>query len=375
MKPEYINGPTNYAYLKGNLNGIEKEIHIFFDKHFNLDKQTKCESFNSIDITYYLYRLINESKGPLDFFMEIGIEQLEDKNISNKKDIYMREVVDLFRSEFAFNKNNDLDMNLFYSKTNSNTRLHYFDIRDHMDIFFLTRIINRKIVKYINLFDKTESDKKKCIEKILFYTEQISMKIELLNSNMKEVIADNVRYDKINNKQKYYLDKIINQYANNNLKKNLNIFLNIHCGSILSDIANTITIIRYIFTKDTKDINSNELQNHIDKLGEYILQLYSFCIDVYLLRRILDKNYIKKCIIYSGGAHSVNVVYFLVKYCNFQIVKIQKNKEKDIQILSDKILNQTYSFGVYDSFYIKNTSNQCIRMESLGIDDMFLIDI
>ena len=73
MKPEYINGPTNYAYLKGNLNGIEKEIHIFFDKHFNLDEQTKCESFNSIDITYYLYRLINESKGPLDFFMEIGI--------------------------------------------------------------------------------------------------------------------------------------------------------------------------------------------------------------------------------------------------------------------------------------------------------------
>ena len=61
MKPDFINGLfephknfirglTNYTKLKGMVNGIEKEINIFFDKHLDLDEQTKYESFNSIDI-------------------------------------------------------------------------------------------------------------------------------------------------------------------------------------------------------------------------------------------------------------------------------------------------------------------------------------
>jgi len=34
MNPEFINGPTNYVRLEGVINGIKKEIHIFFDKHY-----------------------------------------------------------------------------------------------------------------------------------------------------------------------------------------------------------------------------------------------------------------------------------------------------------------------------------------------------
>ncbi len=81
--------------------GLKK---IFFDKHLSLDEQTRCKSFNSIDISYYLYRLIKESKKHLDFFMEIGQSQLDNEHISNKKDIYIKEVINLFKSEFTLKK-------------------------------------------------------------------------------------------------------------------------------------------------------------------------------------------------------------------------------------------------------------------------------
>ena len=65
---EYINGPINFANLRGSINGIDKNIYFFMDTHYDLDNQTRCESFNSIDISQYLYQKIIEAKKPLDFF-------------------------------------------------------------------------------------------------------------------------------------------------------------------------------------------------------------------------------------------------------------------------------------------------------------------
>lgn len=137
------------------------------------------------------------------------------------KETYIGEVINLFKTEF-FEKNNE--ENIKYSKTNSNVRLHYFDIRDHLDIFFLTKIINQKIIKYIDLLNKDEINKKKYIEKILLYIEKISEKINLLYKNTEEVINNIKVYDKQQDKQKYYLNKMINLYSDNILKKNINLF-------------------------------------------------------------------------------------------------------------------------------------------------------
>jgi ACT domain-containing protein len=68
--PKFINGPTNYAHLKGMINGVEKNVYLFMDTHYELDEQTKCESFDSIDISHYLYRKIKDTINPLDFFMD-----------------------------------------------------------------------------------------------------------------------------------------------------------------------------------------------------------------------------------------------------------------------------------------------------------------
>ena len=373
MKPEFINGPINYAKLKGIINGIEKEIHIFFDKHLDLNEQTECESFNSIDISYYLYNLIKESNEPFDFFMEIGIKQLKDNNISNKREIYIKEVIKLFKSEFI-EKNNE--ENVKYSKTNSNVKLHYFDIRDHLDIFFLTKIINYKIIKYLDLLKTStnENDKNKYNDKIIFYINSINEKIDNLDKNTKEIVKNKSnKYDKVVSKQKYYLNKILNKYENENIEININLFLYIHCNEIINNMKSVINNMKYMIENKFL-MNLNKFNEKLDKLGEYILQLYSLYTDAYLMRRILDKNYVKKCLVYTGSAHSVNIIFFLVKFLDFKIIKIQNSTESNINILMDKIKNEMFSFDIYELFLLKKVNIQCIQWEPLGQNDSMSAD-
>lgn len=370
MNPEFINGPVNYIKLNGTIDNVGKEIHIFVDKHLKLEEQTKCVSFNSIDISYYLYKLIKESKEKIDLFMEIRKSQI-DGIVSNKKDIYINEVINLFKSEFVDRKRRD-EENIKYSKTNSNVRLHYFDIRDHLDIFYLTKIINQKITKYINLLNdnKDNIDNKYIyVNKIISYLDSISEKIEVLDSNFKEVAFNkNIVYDKINDKQKYYLNKIINKYSNNNLLNKINLYLNIHSSAIITSINEIINNIKYILTNEFLT-NPQALNKNNEKLGEHVFQLYSLYTDLYLLRRILDKNYVNKCIIYSGGAHSMDIIFFLVKYCNFQMLKVHKSKETNLDILKNKITTETYYFDIFDLFMLKKIHIQCIGWETIGVYD------
>lgn len=362
--PEFINGPTNFAHLKGIINGIEKDIYLFFDKHLDINNQTRCKSFDSIDISYYLYTIIEKSKDFLDFFMEIRTSQLE-KTITNKKDIYINEVINLFKSEFDIIKDNN-EENVKYSKTNSRVRLHYLDIRDHLGIFYLNEIIT-KIKKYLNLLNEDEKNKNKYIQKILIYIKKISNEIELLNKNIKEVIKNNhIIYDKINDKQKYYLNKVLNKYHNNVLSQGINIFLDVHYNAIIKSIESVIININSMLINQFL-FDIKQMDEYINQLSNYIIQLYCFFTDAYLLRRVLDKNYVKKCIIYSGGAHSINYIFFLVKYCNFRIIKIHNSSERDVNTLMNKINKEWYSFDVYKLFLFNKIYIQCIHWEPMGL--------
>jgi len=228
--------------------------------------------------------------------MEIRTTQI-DGIISTKKDIYINEVINLFKSEFIEKNKNDEktnDENIKYSKTNSNVRLHYFDTGDHLDIFYLTKIINQKITKYINLLDSDKKNKSVYMSKIILYLNSINQKIEMLDFNSKEVSFNkNIIYDKINDKQKYYLSKIINQYENSNLCENINLYLNIHSKAIISGINKIILNIKDILKYDilmNANASNEKLNENNEKLGEHIFQLYSLYTNLYLLRRILDKN-------------------------------------------------------------------------------------
>jgi hypothetical protein len=180
--PKYINGPTNFAHLSGSINGINKEIYLFFDSHIDLNRQTRCESFDSIDISQYLYNLIKNTQTPLDFFLEVREEEIE-KPMTNKRDIYIKEVMEMFKSEFIIEKDK-----IKYSKSNENVRLHYLDIRDHFDLFYITDIISYDIPETFDLLFKNIGTKEDNINKLLEHINNIEILLKKLNKNKFTVI-------------------------------------------------------------------------------------------------------------------------------------------------------------------------------------------
>lgn len=347
------------------------------DTHNKINNQTKCESFDSQDISYYLYKMIKETTKPLDFFMEVRLSEI-DEPITNKRDIYIIEVTNLFKSEFVVEKieNNEI---VRYSKSNSNVRLHYLDIRDKLGLFETSNIAKYDLAKAYKELSNTkydEDDKLDIYKKeIINYLNQIIDKIKELKNNLDYVIENNLeKYDKITQKQKYYLNKIINVYLDGKLKENINEFIINNWNKFEKDFNHTCSGIQFCMDNwniiDSDDYHKAYCEN-MDMLVNFIYEIvndfFGLFTDIFLLRRILDKNYIDNCICYSGNQHSLNYIIFLVKYYNFEITHIDKI-ENDLNKIIEKIKKSNNVVEIYKLFGIKKNI-QCIKM--IHVSTMF----
>lgn len=83
------------------------------------------------------------------------------------------------------------------------------------------------------------------------------------------------------------------------------------------DIESELDEIKY-----TTDVINIEKLNYMEKIINFIekvsLNLYSLFADCYLLRRVLDKNYITNAIIYTGALQTIYYIFFLIKFYNFE---------------------------------------------------------
>ena len=364
---KFINGPANYAYLKGFINGVEKDIYLFMDYHYSLDEQTRCESFDSIDISQYLYKLIKQAKISLDFFIEIRIEHIKQPS-STKIDIYIKDVIQMFKSEFIVEKINDKDI-VKYSKSNPNVRLHYLDIRDHFDIFYILDIIKYDISENFNLLIKNGYNKE-YIDKILNNLKTIKHILNVLRKNKNEVIFKK-QYSYNKDTQLYYINKIINKYDDNILKEKMFEFINTHYSHIMISLLEYIEeIYPYINSYDHK--YNEKIKGKLNDIRDLSVDLYSLFVDVYLLRRILDKKYINNCIVYTGAQHSINYMFFLIKYCDFKLIHIQNSEEKDMDKIINLIKNAKYVYEIYDLIFLKKKIYlQCIKNLSFFHDSKY----
>lgn len=368
----YINGPVNYIQLNGTINNNQKNITIFMDVHLDLNNQTRCESFDSIDISQYLYNMIKNAKTSLDFFMEIRDNQLQE-SISNKRDIYIKDIIELFKSEFIIEKNK-----VKYSKTNPNVKLHYLDIRDHLELFYVTQLIHNEILPKLNSLKNVVSDEEKInkIELVKTYIDLIKQHIEHIFKNI-NIIQKNKSQQFDKKTQKYYLNKMINEYKNESLKTKINIFFNITNTDYISNFNGKLfQILQFIFFY--KDDMENE--KHLNKiillvnsLNTVILKIYTLLTDIYFLRRILDKDYIENVITYCGRYHALNYIYFLTNYCNFKITKIYNSNGLTIDELTDKITKTDDLQEVYNLFVMKGeTPIQCVT--NIPIEEIIVMN-
>jgi len=170
-------------------------------------------------------------------------------------------------------------------------------------------------------------------------------------------------YDK--KSKEFYLNKIIHKYKHNTLKTNINNFFNTFFMNYNGDFNKIIFEINthIIFFKN--DINNPLHLTKIfllcNKLNKIIYALYALITDVYFLRRFLDKDYIQNVITYCGRNHALNYIYFLVKHCDFTIIKIYNSNGLSLDNFINKIKKTDDLNKVHNLFLIEGEKpKQCV---------------
>lgn len=305
--------------------------------------------------------------------MEIREEQLGQPQ-TDKRDIYIKDVIELFKSEFIIEKDK-----VKYSKSNPNVRLHYLDIRDHLGLFYIKNIIYNDIlpiIKSLKNYNLSEQQKNSKIKTILKHIKLLQNHIKTINKTKHHIQIN--QSQKFNKKtQSYYLNKIIHQYNNDYLKTHINDFLNINILEFIYEIRRIFShiigiIVEYNINK-TNNIYLDKIITSFDSLNIIIIKMYTIFTDVYFLRRILDKDYIHNVITYCGNYHALNYIYFLIKYCNFEIKKIYDSNSLTIKDDIDKLKNINYVQEIYNLFLHENNKiKQCV--DTVSINEIIVLD-
>lgn len=420
-KDKLVNGPVNAFRLEGKIGNVKKTVYLFGDFHYSICAETKCDSYKSKDFVNYFYQTISntDKKITYDFLYEnySNVDMFDQaKNTDFKfRDNYINEIRKyIVRDMNLHEKKNEKKENTpSYENKGSvnfkNLRLHYLDIRSFYgtdllnfvakDIYFLIDayhnnssdwIIDKLMINFYNmkhhlLFIKNH------LNHIIYNKKNIKENITI-NSNEEHIKKDIINYNNnllVNEKRmEKYSNKIFKKYKNDSVKKKL---LN---SDLLSDlfkfIDSSINNIEYCIKKIFKIKKELEIDNfELNKklifghgYGRDYIKIMKFlfkikikyeCIsdisdnvfvhltDLYLLRRLLDKDFITNGIVYTGMMHTTNYLYYLVKDFDFKITNSSYSKV-NIDKLNDLILN--IKRKDIDQYVLKPQFSQCSDMSN-----------
>lgn len=388
-----INGPINIIRMEGYVNNIKKVAYFFLDYHIGLQFQTRCPSFTSMDLYQYLANNLKNTEFPIDFMFEITQSYLN-KSPYNFKDIYIREVVDFFNSQYN-------------NKNNKNIRYHFIDIRDY---------VYNTVNQYTHVLDNIIDDMNRgnnynidTVNDIKYYLNSLMSELnyweELIFGNFNDVKKNTIRNLKRlgNDKQLNQMDiknnikevpkfifKIRERYNHKEVRDKLqDIFdliknlinkardLSLNIVELFEKHKHLLTddfILQYdkyletfswfpSYSESTEVIKSVTIEYR--KLYYIILKLFTNLMDIYFLRRFLDKDYIQHAIIYTGCAHSINYIQHLLTKYDFKITHASYSLEKDMDKLNEhlKKFNNTADRREYEKYLYIPKLIQCSSVE------------
>ncbi len=387
----YINGPINVVRLEGTVNNINKTIYLFMDVHVDPTYQTECENIRSIDVRDYFVQTFDKLTNTdryYDFFVEDFPMKLHTTH--SFKEIYITQIRQLLH------KSMNLSDGIVKRSTEfPNVRFHYLDIRDYTklfhdtmkhlqnfvfslrrgerlvksdfntimdavhvlaghskflyDIFFKNDTSNREKIKSVipgtanEMAKRTKDDNSKI-------TRQIIQKM-LHKYQHKDVQKEIIKY--MNTYLKKYFHEFFKysaefkKYLDNHYK-----YVSKHPDELVYDKTNIEDPFQYGYTSLTFENIINGIYNIFVNFKNSWWEYQACIMDIYFIRRFLDKDYVTNAIVYTGAAHSHNYIYFLIKYFDFKITNYSFMKGK----LSDnikKIHNMNNPFEIKDMFYPK----------------------
>ena len=409
MEGVFVNGPINVTRLEGEIFGIKKHIYIFMDFHNIVTHQTQCINIDSIDMSKYIIQQLKNSDKNIkyDIFGETY------KTSLSKKDV-LHVSPDNVKSEYSFRGRYIDEVNRLLSfesssnkKTLLNVRYHYIDIRDYLKqqinyIFYNLKISVKKCIS-IEIMD--QSNLKffiTCIQELMRTFDITYTLFDNYSTNKSGGDVDktskikNTTYKYQNNKKynnnKYhndennsdiiqkFINKIIVGYKHKEIpiilkelfdKINLDFIKLNNLGFEALNILNEFKITKneniqpHVMNIDGSNILLygtdiikflkliNELQITIYKMEMIAMYNYALIVDIFFLRRFLDKDYIQNAIVYTGISHSVTYIYVLIKLFNFKMTHISyiKNGTK-IDTLKEFMNDKTHNdIHISELFY------------------------
>lgn len=395
-KTKFVNGPINAIRLEGEINGIHKIFYNFMDIHYNVENQTKCDDVRSLDIDNYLvenFDKISDSDKIYDFFLEIyPTTILTNPTIFKQK--YIWNIHELFKKSFHINTKKNV---VGKSNTFPNIRFHYIDIRDYLinshqilyklsnlvDLIIKEGFILKNDINDIEIILQSISTQVNIIFDIIYQDKKLFTKKELPPTITTESYEQNIMIDKV----KKFIHKIKNDYKHEKPKKIINKIID----TILYDafakfrknydtfLEEGLPTLKTRASMTSHDISFNKeygivvgipqsnlqltfyiLSNLTDKIFTSCMSIFVILIDLFFMRRFLDKDYVTNGISYTGASHSVNYIYILVKYFDFHITNVSYSK-KHIKDVEDEIKKSDHPFHIAE-LVVPNVVYQCSDM-------------
>lgn len=350
-----ISGPYNVVRIENK--ELNKVLYLFSDYHMSPKYQTKCDDPKSIHISQFLDKIFRKTKIPLDFFLEIA-------PMNKDKDEY------IYRYKW-FDDLHLIKLRTDFSKKYENVRKHFIDIRYvTFDVFDIRDRIHEllKFTKpptyrqYNDIKNKLNNILKEheLINAIIFEDENAIKNIvgEKAKKMLKNFIKIHKYTKQTENDEKFkILYDEIKRYMTIN-KKNINALIN-EINDLENEYNNDSKILLGIDGKyHMGDYNKivkikNKIMETMNNFFINFVDSEVFIMDLYFLRRFLEKKYINNAIVYAGGAHISNYILFLVTQYNFKITNIFYNGMKTIDNLENKIIEMYKSekkmYGYPDS--------------------------
>ncbi|ANB50213.1 hypothetical protein [Powai lake megavirus] len=396
-----VNGPVNVVRMEGQVDGINKIIYLFMDIHIPIEYQSECENIYSQDINLYLaenFKKMSETNKIYDFFLEMRPTHLsiKDPNIYVEREIYIAQVMKFFHKIFNYDTNKNKAK---ISDMLPNIRLHYADIRDYFELNSYDEI--KKTIEIMDQMWKNGYIDPKSIE-ILDIIKKLKTHFEFLveillsdksvSPNYNKNIIKNINIgtdhseDELQSLHKdliYLVDKMFNRYDNKNIKNIMldqkNILVNDlrELVKLCDNFINIHNKISYIALNDDtpaslsnrKRTNLTDMYNILSTLDYVFVMFFARLMDIYFLRRFLDKKYITNAIVYTGMFHSTTYIQILIKNFDFIITHVSYSSIDNMKELNNRIKTTHLGEKEINEIFLQKMYTQCSDMTNFP--DMF----
>ena len=364
--PTLVSGPVNIIRVEGEIGGIKKILYLYGDIHIPIQEQTECnDPINSLPIAQhliYMFKACHQNKpdNKYDFFVEYHpIFPVMDWGYGHPS-MHIENVLKLAKDSFSIDKETAKIIRKDV-KIVDNVRTHYTDFRA-ISIPQSLSIIHRGLnnitgTPAMYLTSQQVIMIKESLLPFAIFTniiQKVLVKGIDPNSDLELKKDIDWLYDGINNFSvvtRDYISKIRNKYQHEQVKNKILEILTGHYDKLLQRRRKSLsesfteadTFIndpvfqdeRYLRVKvktdelfgiiyrkgGRTDEQTSKLQTYINKVDDLLetIKTDPHQMDIYFLMRFLDKTYVGTGILYSGIAHSMNIIIYLIKYFNFRV--------------------------------------------------------